>query len=75
MVAKLFQRFIEKKLSADHALKLLGEWGVKEVRDLIHGQPSEWPPLQEATIAAKGSDKALIDTGELINSITYKVER
>lgn len=35
------------------------------------GQPFE--PLSEFTIANKGSSKALIDDGDLINSITFKV--
>jgi len=32
------------------------------------------PPLAPATIARKGFDKPLIDTGHMINSIDYKVE-
>ena len=32
------------------------------------------PPLAPATIAKKGFDKPLIDTGVMINSIDYKVE-
>ncbi len=31
------------------------------------------PPLKPATIAAKGSDKSLIDTGQMLNSATTKV--
>lgn len=34
----------------------------------------EWTPNSPATIRAKGSEMPLIDTGNLRNSITYKVE-
>lgn len=33
----------------------------------------EWKPLQPETIRRKGSDKILIDTGDLRRSITYEV--
>lgn len=33
------------------------------------------PPLSPATIAAKGFSKPLIDTGHMLNSITYKVNK
>lgn len=32
------------------------------------------PPLEPATIARKGSSTPLIDTGQLVSSITHKVE-
>lgn len=34
-----------------------------------------WPPNKPATIKAKGSDKPLIDTGELRKSITYVIRK
>lgn len=33
------------------------------------------PPLKPATIARKGSSKPLIDSGQLVNSITHKVTK
>ena len=32
-------------------------------------------PNAESTVRAKGSDRPLVDTGRLVNSITWKVER
>lgn len=53
------------------ALKLVGE-GIKgqlqqSIRDLVS------PPLAASTIKRKGSDKPLIDTGVMINSVDYEV--
>ena len=35
----------------------------------------DWKPNSEYTIARKGSDKPLIDTGLMLRSVTYRVER
>jgi len=77
MTTKIFNRFLEGQLSPKQALELLGEWGIQAVRKTIRDQPEEWPPLSPVTIARKGykKDKILIDTGELINSIAYKIAK
>jgi len=38
------------------------------------GSPHGWKPLKPETVQAKGSDKILIDTGELVGAITHKLE-
>jgi hypothetical protein len=38
------------------------------------GSPHGWKPLAHSTVQAKGSDKILIDTGELVGAITHKLE-
>lgn len=38
----------------------------------IVDQKWKWPPLSKVTIALKGSSKALIDRGDLLNSITIQ---
>ena len=51
---------------------LLGAEAVKDVQDyMINGT---FAPLKPATIKRKGSSKPLIDTGQLRQSITYKVK-
>lgn len=59
-------------LPLEKALGKLGAWGQTAVKKTIteDGVP---PPLKPATIARKGSSRALVDTGQLLNSITYKV--
>jgi phage gpG-like protein len=49
-----------------------GLWAAGEYQErMARGIP---PALKPATIARKGSDKPLIDTGQLRSSITHKVE-
>jgi len=68
---KLSKGLIEGKLDEPHALGLLGTWAAAEVKKTIRAGID--PELAEATIAAKGSSLPLVDTGQLINSITYVV--
>lgn len=64
---------VERRLKDTHLLlSLLGERAVADVRLTIRkGVP---PPLSADRIKRKKSSKPLIDTGQLINSITYEVE-
>ena len=77
MTKKVFSKFMDGSLSADQALGLLGEWGAKEVKNTIHKEGyGTWPPLSPGYAMIKptlGSSKMLVLTGEMINSITYKV--
>jgi hypothetical protein len=57
---------------ATHALMQTGEAIKGQLQQSIKDTNS--PPLAPATIARKGFDKPLIDTGVMINSIDYKVE-
>jgi hypothetical protein len=50
---------------------LLGQKITRDVRNKIRSNIS--PPLSAKTIAAKGSSVALIDTGRMIQAITYKI--
>jgi len=72
MCAKLSKAIIEGKMDEPRALGLLGLWAVSEVRKTIRAGIE--PELAPATIAAKGSSLPLVDTGQLINSITWVVE-
>jgi hypothetical protein len=53
------------------ALALMGEEISGELRQSIVETNS--PPLAPATAKAKGSDKPLVDTGHMLNSIDYEV--
>ncbi len=70
--AKLANKLIEKGMTVDQALNILGTWGVQAVKKYI--QSGIEPANKPATVAKKGSDKPLVDTGRLINSVTHKVE-
>lgn len=56
----------------EHAMGILGEQIVSDIKkNIIAGIP---PGNQESTIRAKGSSTPLIDTGHLLDSITYEVK-
>ena len=55
------------------ALNLLGMRGAADVKATIREGID--PPLKPETIARKGSSLPLVDTGQLINSITWKLTR
>lgn len=61
------------------ALEVLGLWGATECKKTIsEGPQEEWPELNKAYEAKKlaaGKTTMLVDTGELINSITYQVSK
>ena len=73
MCEKLSKAIVEGKLDEPRALGLLGTWAVAEVKKTIRASIA--PELAAATIAAKGSSLPLVDSGQLINSITYVVEK
>jgi hypothetical protein len=57
------------KLTVDQAFENLGLYMQSIIRESIrHGQ---WAPNAPSTIKAKGPSKPLIDTGQMINSVTH----
>lgn len=64
---------MDNRLSPKQAHGILGERVLADIKRTIQrGVP---PPLKDATVARKGSSKQLIDTVQLLNSITYEVRR
>jgi hypothetical protein len=59
--------------TADEAMNRFGLWAVGEIKKRIVAGIS--PPLDPATIKAKGSSTPLVDTGQLISSITHAITR
>jgi hypothetical protein len=67
-------KVIEQKLKPTQLLDRIGLKVQSLLRQRVRSITQ--PPLSPATIAAKGSSKPLIDTGQMINSINYeKVEK
>jgi hypothetical protein len=67
------QLVMEGKKTRNQALQELGYAWTKELRDRIW-EGKITPPLTMTTIMAKGGEtRPLLDTGTLMNSITYKV--
>lgn len=72
IIKTLAGKVVKGTLTEDKALELLGQWAAAEVKKTItqHDIP---PPLADETVARKGSSKPLVDTGQLLNAITYQV--
>lgn len=69
---------IDDKLTIEQGLGLLGAKAATEIRNTIRNSQTEGPQPQAnapATIAAKGSSTPLVDTGRLINAITWQVAK
>ncbi len=49
----------------------LGLWAEAEVKKTIMTGPHLPPPLADATVARKGSDRPLVDTGRLVGGLTH----
>lgn len=64
--------FIERGGDVDLALGNIGQWYEQRMKHVL--TTYAWKPNSQATIKQKGSSKPLIDTGQLRNSIRYKVE-
>lgn len=73
----LLKKFLPKVQSGQLSIvQVLGLIGAKMAADMKKGITTGAgipPPLKPATIAAKGSSRPLLDTGQLVNSITYTV--
>lgn len=68
----LTQGYLLGKFDLRSSLELLGQYVVGLVKQRIADGIN--PENRPSTIARKGSSKPLIDTGQLRNSVTYKVE-
>ena len=64
-------KLIENGGEVRDALSLLGEIIVDDIKESIRTLDS--PPLSPVTIARKGFDKPLIDTSNMLNSVSYEV--
>lgn len=61
--------------TARKALEALGLFGVSAVRDTITQGAGVPPPNEESTKKRKGSERPLVDTGQLVGSIAHEVVR
>jgi hypothetical protein len=71
LLFKIAKGVVSDKTDLATGLNLLGQWAVAAIRKTITGGPGIPPPLKPATIARKKSTRPLVDTGQLVNSITY----
>lgn len=57
------------KITVKQALETLGLWDQAKIRESIRNTTT--PPNADATIAAKGSSHPLIDTGQMLLSVSF----
>lgn len=68
-----------QKLAMENALRILGEWGAAQVKDfIVKGEVT--PPvspgrLRQKTIGGKKGTTTLVDTGRLMNALSYEVAK
>lgn len=60
-----------KPKDVERVLALLGQKMAADIKMYVKNGVA--PPNTDETIARKGSSKPLVDTGEMLNSVTYKV--
>lgn len=70
---KLMIAVLRGSRSKEQALDVFGLWLQSEIQKRITTNIP--PPLAEATIKKKGSSVALVDTGQLRASVTFKVKQ
>lgn len=58
---------------AERGLELAGMVAQNAARCWFENPKNKWPPNSQRTIREKGSDRPLIDTGEMRKSITYVI--
>lgn len=71
--AKIARGLLNGKIDLEKAGNLLGALGATEVKKTITEGDGVPPPLAASTIARKGSSRPLVDTGRLLNAITWEV--
>lgn len=67
----LISQVLTLKISGSTALNLIGASVTTKIQEYLVNLKE--PPLKPATIKAKGSSNPLVDTGQLMNSITWKI--
>jgi hypothetical protein len=73
--AKLTAQVIEGRLTTERALHLVGAFVAAEIKKRVAGGERIPPPLQPATVKAKGSSRPLVDKGQLVGSVAWEVSR
>jgi hypothetical protein len=72
MCGKITKAIVLGAVDVRQGIGMLGAWGAAQVKNTIT-QTDIPPPLAPSTIAAKGSSKPLVDTGQMLNAITWEV--
>lgn len=69
----LVNGIIEGQYTADHVMRVLGEWYQAKVQLTIRDAKNWAVPNTPETIKRKGSSSPLIDTGRMVGAVRYEV--
>lgn len=75
MLAIAAKKTIGRQASFDFFLRLIGAQMAADQKNYVTQGPPIPPPNAPSTIKAKGSSRTLVDTGAMVNSITYRIVR
>lgn len=75
LMTRALQKVLDGKISVDTALGLVGQRASADVRRAITSGEGIPPPLSQVTIDRKGSSRPLVDSSQLVNSITYRTDK
>lgn len=76
LLARSAREIIADKSTPEKALGVIGSWGAAQIKNTIKHQQTTGPEDQAnapSTIARKGSSTPLVDTGQLINAVSWEV--
>lgn len=62
-----------QRLNIERLLNLLGAKAAADIKKRVTAGDSIPPPNAPATVAQKGSDRTLVDTGRMVGAISYAV--
>lgn len=71
LMDKIVEGVTKGDFEVERKIGLVGEQMVNDIKEKISSNVP--PPLNPATIKRKGSSRTLIDTGNMRNSITFKI--
>lgn len=72
LIGAAARAIVAEKAEVKESLDKIGAWTVAQIKRRIKAHIE--PPLKQKTIDAKGSSTPLIDTGQLINAITWETK-
>lgn len=73
VIAKLARGVVTEKITLERALNVLGAWGAAEVKKTVTLGAHIPPPLQPETVARKKSNRPLVDTGRMVDSVQWEI--
>lgn len=69
------RKIYEGTMEPEQVLELVGAQGAADIKAYVTQGASVPPPNAPSTVAAKGSDRTLVATGQMIGAVTWEVKK